>query len=59
MDTNIAESEYCRGRIVRSTALAAASSESCARLSHEAMAALYRHRLATLARATAAPAKLR
>lgn len=48
MHKNDAEAAYYRVRIKRSTALALASTESCARLSHEAMAALYERRLAGL-----------
>jgi len=46
------EADYCKVRITRSTALARASGDCCARLSHEAMAALYTHRLASLPRST-------
>lgn len=48
MYTDNAEATYCQDRIDRSNALASASNECCAKLSHEAMAALYRHRLAGL-----------
>lgn len=48
MHPNDAEAAYCEVRIRYSNALALASTESCARLSHEAMAALYEHRLAAL-----------
>lgn len=48
MDGNDAEAAYCRGRIQRSTVLAIASTESCARRSHETMAVLYERRLIAL-----------
>jgi len=54
MNTNNAEAAYCKGRIERSTALALASTESCARLSHESMAALYERRLAGLTQSSPA-----
>jgi len=59
MDTNDAEAAYLKGRIERSTALAAASVESCARLSHEAMAALYERRLSALTQPNSAAPALR
>jgi hypothetical protein len=55
MDGNDAEAAYCRGRIQRSTALAIASTESCARRSHETMAILYERRLIALTRVHAVP----
>lgn len=42
------ETAYCKGRIARSSALATASTDPCARRSHQAMTALYRRRLADL-----------
>jgi len=55
MYTKNAEAAYYKGRIQRSTALAKAATESCARLSHETMAALYEHRLAGLTQASPVP----
>ena len=48
MYKNNSEAAYCKERIQRSKALAKASGESCARLSHEAMAVLYERRLSDL-----------
>lgn len=50
MFTDNAEAVYCTSRIKRSTALALASTEICARLAHEGIATVYRGRLAALAR---------
>jgi hypothetical protein len=59
MYTNNAEAAYCKGRIERSTALAIASTESCARLSHEGMAALYERKLTGLIKSSpTAPSNL-
>lgn len=44
------EAAYCAGRIARSSALALASTDPCARRSHQGMTALYRLRLVDLNR---------
>lgn len=51
MYTDYAEAAYCKARIEQSTTSATASSGSCARSSHETMAALYKERLVGLTRA--------
>jgi len=48
MHMNNVEAAYWMDRITQSTALALAAPDSCARPSHEAMTALYKHRLAAL-----------
>lgn len=49
MCTYADEVAYCTGRIARSTALAEASTDSCARASHLGIAKAYNARLAALA----------
>jgi hypothetical protein len=51
MYTNPAEAAYCITRIARSNALAAASTNSCARASHVGLAEAYGERLTSLTRA--------
>lgn len=48
MYTNPAEAAYCITRIARSNALAAASTDSCARASHVGIAEAYGDRLTSL-----------
>lgn len=48
MSTFADEVAYCTGRIARSTALAEASTDSCARASHVGIARAYGDRLALL-----------
>lgn len=48
MSDHAAEAAYFTRRIARSTALAMASTDSCARASHNGLAAAYAQRLAAL-----------
>ncbi|WBH17852.1 hypothetical protein [Sphingomonas radiodurans] len=48
MPDHAAEAAYCARRIARSTALAIASTDSCARASHHGLAVAYAQRLAAL-----------
>jgi hypothetical protein len=48
MSTSAEEAAYCTDRIARSTALAEASTDSCARASHVGIAKAYGDRLAAL-----------
>ncbi len=50
MYTNPDEAAYCITRIARSNALAAASTDSCARASHRGIAEGYEERLTSLTR---------
>jgi hypothetical protein len=50
MYTNPDEAAYCRTRITRSKALAAASTDSCARAAHTGLAQAYGDRLTSLTR---------
>lgn len=50
MHTNPDEAAYCITRIARSEALAAASTDSCARASHVGIAEAYGDRLTSLTR---------
>lgn len=55
MYSNNVEAAYCAGRIERSTDLAKAAADCCARLAHEAMAILYQRRLTGLEVSKPAP----
>ena len=58
MSTIAEEVAYCTGRIARSTALAEASTDSCARASHFGIAKAYGERLAALDRASGLSAQM-
>lgn len=59
MYTDNDEGAYCEGRVKRSTALAGAATDGCARIAHTAMADLYERRRVGLMRSGAtSPAAL-